>query len=37
MAALRRWDVLGELDAESGWDAGAWAEALGAYFEDHDA
>ena len=35
LAALRRWDELGELDAESGWDAAAWAEALAPYFEDH--
>src|SRR5690606_17915743 len=33
LAALRRFDELGELDAESGWDADAWAEALEPYFE----
>ena len=28
LAALRRWDLLGELDGEAGWDADAWREAL---------
>ncbi|GAB3803478.1 DEAD/DEAH box helicase [Micromonospora zhanjiangensis] len=32
LAALRRYDLLGELDAESGWDADAWADALEPYF-----
>jgi len=36
LAALRRFDELGELDAEDGWDAGAWAAALGPYFAEHD-
>ncbi|HEU5420511.1 MAG TPA: DUF3516 domain-containing protein [Streptosporangiaceae bacterium] len=36
LAALRRWDELGELDADAGWDAGAWAEALEPYFDEHD-
>ncbi len=35
LAALRRWDELGELDGEDGWDADAWADALGPYFADH--
>ncbi|MFC0527051.1 DEAD/DEAH box helicase [Phytohabitans kaempferiae] len=35
LAALRRWDELGALDAESGWDAEAWAEALEPYFAEH--
>jgi superfamily II RNA helicase len=35
LAALRRWDELGELDAESGWDAEAWAAALEPYFAVH--
>jgi hypothetical protein len=35
LAALRRWDELGELDAESGWDADAWADALEPYFAEH--
>ncbi len=30
LAALRRWDELGELDAESGWDADRWRAALDA-------
>ncbi|HEX5595961.1 MAG TPA: DUF3516 domain-containing protein [Micromonosporaceae bacterium] len=36
LAALRRYDELGELDAEAGWDADAWAEALEPYFAEHD-
>jgi superfamily II RNA helicase len=36
LAALRRYDELGELDADAGWDAEAWAEALGPYFAQHD-
>ena len=37
LAALRRHDLLGELDAEAGFDAEAWAEAMAGYWEDHDA
>jgi hypothetical protein len=36
LAALRRWDELGELDDEAGWDADAWADALEPYFDEHD-
>jgi superfamily II RNA helicase len=36
LAARRRYDELGALDAESGWDADAWADALDEYFEQHD-
>ena len=36
LAALRRWDELGELDAGAGWDAEAWEDALLPYFEEHD-
>jgi hypothetical protein len=36
LAALRRWDDLGELDQEAGWNADAWADALGPYFAGHD-
>jgi superfamily II RNA helicase len=36
LAALRRYAELGELDAEAGWDADAWATALGGYYEMHD-
>jgi superfamily II RNA helicase len=32
LAALRRYDELGALDAEAGWDADAWADALEPYF-----
>jgi hypothetical protein len=36
LAALRRYDELGELDAAAGWDAGAWADALEPYFDEYD-
>jgi superfamily II RNA helicase len=36
LAALRRYDELGELDAEAGWDAQAWHAAVEAYFAEHD-
>jgi hypothetical protein len=35
LAALERYDELGALDAEAGWDAAAWAEALEPYFAEH--
>jgi len=35
LAALRRWDLLAELDAESGWDAEAWRTALEPYFAEY--
>ncbi|NJQ05383.1 DEAD/DEAH box helicase [Streptomyces lonarensis] len=37
LAALDRADELGSLDAESGWDADAWGEALDAYWDEYDA
>ncbi len=36
LSALRRYQDLGELDAESAWDAVAWTSALEPYFEMHD-
>ena len=36
LAALRRYDVLGELDAGAGWDAEAWREAMEPYFAEYD-
>ncbi|MCY7325015.1 MAG: DUF3516 domain-containing protein [Microbacteriaceae bacterium] len=36
LAALERWDDLGELDAASGFNADAWADALDPYFDLHD-
>jgi hypothetical protein len=36
LAALRRYDELGELDGEAGWDSEAWADALEPYFAEHD-
>ena len=35
LAALRRWDLLGELDTEAGWDAEAWRDALAPYFAEY--
>jgi superfamily II RNA helicase len=35
LAALRRFDELGELDGDDGWDADAWADALEPYFAEH--
>jgi superfamily II RNA helicase len=37
LAARRRYDELGELDAAAGWDEAAWADAMAAYYADHDA
>src|SRR3954449_1252693 len=31
-----RYDELGELDADTGWDADAWEDAMEAYFAEHD-
>ncbi len=36
LAAREEWEALGELDAASGFDADAWADALDPYFDDHD-
>jgi hypothetical protein len=36
LMAREKWDELGELDAENGWDADAWADALDPYFDEHD-
>jgi len=36
LAALRRYDELGALDADAGWDADAWAGAIEPYFDEHD-
>jgi hypothetical protein len=36
LAALRHYSELGELDAESGWDADAWEDVLSEYYEQHD-
>jgi len=34
--ARRQWNPLGELDAEAGWDAQAWQEAVEDYFDEYD-
>ncbi len=36
LAARRRWNDLGELDADGGFDAEAWREGIQSYFEVHD-
>ncbi len=36
LAALRRWDELGELDGEAGFDAERWAAAMAAYYREHE-
>jgi len=36
LAALRRWDELGELDGENGWTADRWADAIERYFDEYD-
>ncbi|MEU8658293.1 DUF3516 domain-containing protein, partial [Actinoplanes philippinensis] len=36
LAALRRWDLLGEMDAESGWTSERWQKAIQDYFEEYD-
>jgi superfamily II RNA helicase len=36
LAALRHYEELGALDADAGWDADAWADALEAYFATYD-
>ncbi|HLN77793.1 MAG TPA: DUF3516 domain-containing protein [Nocardioidaceae bacterium] len=36
LAAHKRYDELGELDADSGLDTEVWRDALGAYFKEHD-
>ncbi len=35
LAAFGRWSQLGELDAEDGWDATAWMDAMAPYREEH--
>jgi superfamily II RNA helicase len=37
LAALEKWDELGELDAASGFDADRWADSLDPYFDEYDA
>ncbi|MGH3357106.1 MAG: DEAD/DEAH box helicase, partial [Nocardioidaceae bacterium] len=35
LAALRRYDDLGDLDADAGWDASRWEQAMDAYFTEY--
>jgi superfamily II RNA helicase len=35
LAAMRRWEELGELDGEDAFDAETWAAALAPYFAEH--
>ena len=36
LAALRRYDDLGSLDAAAGWDAERWRDAIESYFSEYD-
>ncbi len=36
LAALEKYEELGALDGDDGWDADRWADALDAYYEEHD-
>ncbi|WP_433859154.1 DEAD/DEAH box helicase [Streptomyces kronopolitis] len=36
LAALDKVGELGEMDAESGWDADAWGEAMDAYWDEYE-
>lgn len=36
LAALDKVEELGEMDAESGWGADAWGEAMDAYWDEYD-
>lgn len=36
LAAREQYQALGALDADTGWDADAWAAALDPYYDDHD-
>jgi Domain of unknown function (DUF3516) len=36
LAALGHYEELGELDADQGWDADAWGDAVEPYFDEHD-
>ncbi|HEX5114373.1 MAG TPA: DUF3516 domain-containing protein [Pseudonocardiaceae bacterium] len=36
LAARRDYEALGELDAQDGWDAEAWQDALAPYFAEYD-
>ena len=36
MAARQRWEDLGALDAEAGWHAPRWQQAMAGYFEEYE-
>ncbi|MGH3166688.1 MAG: DUF3516 domain-containing protein, partial [Trebonia sp.] len=36
LAALEKYDELGELDSRDGWNAAAWEDALDPYWDEHD-
>jgi superfamily II RNA helicase len=36
LAARRAYDTLGSMDAEAGWDADAWEDAIEDYFDEHE-
>jgi superfamily II RNA helicase len=35
LVARRRWEELGDLDADAGWDAESWRQAMEPYFVEH--
>jgi hypothetical protein len=35
LAALRRYDRLGDLDADAGWDSDRWREVMEGYFAEY--
>ena len=37
LASLARWDELGEMDGEQGWDAPRWEATMEDYFAEHEA
>ncbi len=36
LAALEKYEELGDLDADAGWDADAWGDAMDAYWDEYD-
>jgi superfamily II RNA helicase len=36
LARLKHWDELAELEADAGWDAQQWFEAMAAYYREYD-
>lgn len=36
LARLRLWEELGQLDAQAGWDAAAWEDAMARYYNEYE-